>query len=65
MAPKIFLSIENGQFFSSNKWQMMSFLNRRDVLVPKLLFSFFATFWVWVTSGARGSVSVGFGGPVN
>ena len=26
----------------------------------KILFSFFADFWVQVTSGARGSVSVGF-----
>ena len=31
-------------------------------LIPKIPFSFFAEFWVRVTSGARGSVSVGFWG---
>ena len=30
-----------------------------DELIPKIQFS---QFWVWVTSGARGSVSVGFWG---
>ena len=40
-------------FFSPNTWQMMSFLNPLDALIPKMPFSFFADFWVWVTSGAR------------
>ena len=31
-------------------------------LIPKIPFSFLADFWVWVTSEARGSVSVGFWG---
>ena len=63
---KIFLSIKIGQiFFSPNIWQMMLFLNPLDALIPKIPFSFFADFWVWVTSEARGSVSVGFWGPVN
>ena len=35
----------------------MTFLNPLDALIP---FSFFTDFWVWVTSEARGSVSVGF-----
>ena len=30
--------------------------------IPKIPFSFFADFWVWVTSEAWGSVSVGFWG---
>ena len=30
-----------------------------DALIPKIPFSFFANFWVWVTSEAWGSVSVG------
>ena len=34
----------------------MTFLNPLDVLIPKISFSFFANFWVWVTSEARGSV---------
>ena len=43
----------------------MTFLNSLDALIPKMPFSFFAQFWVRVTSGAQGSVSVGFWGPVN
>ena len=39
---------------------MMLFLNPIDALNPNIGFSFFAEFWVWVTSGARGSISVGF-----
>ena len=37
----------------------MTFLNPLVALIPKTLFPFFAEFWVWVTSEARGSVSVG------
>ena len=55
------LSIKSGQFFSPNTWQM-TFLNPLDALIPKIPLSFFADFWVWVTSEARGSVSVGFWG---
>ena len=40
----------------------MTFLNPLDTLIPKIPFSFFADFWVWVTSEAQGSVSVGFWG---
>ena len=43
-------------------WQMMTFLSPLDALIPKIPFSFFADFWVWVTSEAQGSVSVGFWG---
>ena len=50
------------KFFLTNTWQMMIFLNPFDALIPKIAFSFPAEFWVWVTSGARGSVSVGFWG---
>ena len=39
---------------------MMFFLNPLDALIPKIPFSFFANFWVWVTSEAGGSVSLGF-----
>ena len=62
--PKILLKIfKNGQnFFSPNTWQIMTFLNPLDALIPKIPFSFFADFWVWVTSEARGSVSIGFWG---
>ena len=49
-------------FFPPNLWQMMTFLNPLDALIPKIPFSFFADFSVWVTSEARGSVSVGFWG---
>ena len=41
---------------------MITFLNPLDVLTPKIPFSFFAEFGVRVTSGAPGSVSVGFCG---
>ena len=52
-------------FFPPNIWHMMTFLNPLDALIPKIPLSFFANFWVWVTSEARGSDSVGFWGPVN
>ena len=58
----MFLSIKISRFFSPNIWQMMTFLNPLDALIPKIPFSFCPDFWVWVTSEARGSVSVGFGG---
>ena len=32
---KVFLSIENAQFFSSNTWQMMPFLNPLHGVIPK------------------------------
>ena len=57
-----FLRIKIGQFFSRNIWQMISFLNPLDALIPKIPFSFLADFWVRVTSEARGLVSVGFWG---
>ena len=47
-------------FFPLDIWQMMTFLNHLNELIPKFPFSVFADFWVWVTSEARGSVSVGF-----
>ena len=40
----------------------MTFLNPLDALIPKIPFSFFPDFWVWVTAEAQGSVSVGFWG---
>ena len=40
----------------------MTFLNPLDALIPKIPFSFFPAFWVWVTSGAWESDSVGFWG---
>ena len=45
-------------------WHMMTFLNPLDALITKIPFSFFffAEVCVRVTSGARGSVSVGFWG---
>ena len=62
-APKNILRIEDGQnVFSSSIWQMMVFLNPFDAMIPKILFSFFAHFWVRVTSEARGSVLGGFWG---
>ena len=60
---KIFSSTKIGRFFfSPNIWQMMTCLNPLDALIPKIPFSFFSDFWVWVTSEARGSDSVGFWG---
>ena len=53
---------DNRIFFSPNTWQMMTFLNPLDALIPKIPFSFFADLWVRVTSKARGSVSVGLWG---
>ena len=53
-AEKVF-SIENGQFFFPPiTWHMMTFLNPLNALIPKIPFSLFAEFWVWVTSGPRG-----------
>ena len=40
----------------------MTFLNPLEALIPKIPFSFFSDFWVWVTSEAQGSVSVAFWG---
>ena len=40
----------------------MTFLNPLDALIPKIPFSFFVDFWVWVTSEGRGSVLVEFWG---
>ena len=53
-----------GQDKGVHIWQMMTFLNPLDALIPKIPFSFFADFWVRVTSEAPG-VSLGriFGGP--
>ena len=43
-ALKIFLIIENGQFFfSTNPWQKMTFLNPLDALIPKISLSFLQT----------------------
>ena len=66
-APEIFFSMEGGQNFLVNQihGKMMIFLNPLDALLPKVLCSFFAKFRVWVTSGARGSVSVGMWGPIS
>ena len=41
-------------------WQLMTFLNPLDALIPKIPFSFFFNFWVCVTCKAWGSDSVGF-----
>ena len=40
----------------------MTFLNPLDALIPKIPLSFFPDFWVWVTTKAWGSDSVGFWG---
>ena len=40
----------------------MNFLNPLDALIPKIPFFFPPDFWVWVTSKAWGSDSVGLGG---
>ena len=48
--------------FSSNPWHMTTFLYPLDALIPKIPFSIFGELWVRVTSEARGSVSLGFGG---
>ena len=61
-ALNIFLPIENGLFFLPNPWHTKTFLNPLDVLIPKILFSFFAEFCVRVTSRAQESVSIGFRG---
>ena len=62
LAPRKFLNIKIGQFFPPDLWQMMSFLKPLDALIRKIPCSFFADFWVWVTSEARGSFLVGFWG---
>ena len=54
-----FLSIKIGQFFFTKYVANHDF---SEPLIPKIPFSFFADFWVWVTSEARRSVSVGFWG---
>ena len=56
--------IENGQlfFFTKSLAKMMTFLDPLDALIPKIRFSLFAKFWVQVTSGVPGSVSVGIWG---
>ena len=40
-------------FFSPNTWQTMPFLNPLDALIPQIPFSFFAEFWIRVTSGGQ------------
>ena len=51
-----------GNFFSPNIWHMMTFLSPLKALTPKIPFSFLGHLCAWVTSKARGSISVGFGG---
>ena len=45
-APKIFSSTKIGRFFSPNIWQMTTFLNPLNALIPKIPFSFFPDFWI-------------------
>ena len=51
---KFFCVLTMAKKISPNTWQMMTFLNPLDALIPNIPFSFFADFWVWVTSEARG-----------
>ena len=60
--PTVFLALKMVGKLSPNTWQMMIFLNSFDALIPKIPFSILAEFWVRITSGAQGSVSVGFCG---
>ena len=61
------LSIKNGQFFPPpNIWQMTSFLNPFDALIPKIAFSFFSPiFRSWSPPRPGGQSRYEFGGPVN
>ena len=43
-APRIFLSITVGLFFSPNTWQVMTFLNPLDALILKFRFHFLPVF---------------------
>ena len=61
-APKIFLSAKIGQFFFTKYMANDDFSEPLDALIPKISFSFFPDFWVWVTSQPWGSDSVGFWG---
>ena len=61
-AENFFDHLKMVDFSSPNTWQIMNFPNPLNGLIPKIPFSFFAEFWVRVTSGPRGSVSVGFWG---
>ena len=56
------LRSRSGSPSGPNIWQMMTFLNPLDALIPKIPFSFFTDFGVWVTSEAWGLVLVGFRG---
>ena len=63
---KVFLSIENGDLFGPNTWQMMNFLHPLDALAPTIPFLFFFCFVSSFRSrsppGRQGPVSVGFRG---
>ena len=48
--------------FPPNTWQMMTFLNPLDALIPEIPFSLLCRFWVQVTCEAQGSVSVALWG---
>ena len=49
--------IGHSEFFFLSITAPPAFLNPLDALIPKIpLFSFFADFWVWVTSEAWGLV---------
>ena len=61
-APKIFLSIENGPFSPPNTWQMMTFLNPLNALIPEIPFSLLPNFGSGSPPGPPWSVSVGFCG---
>ena len=62
-APDLFCALEMVNFvFTEYEYEMITCLNPLDALIPKIPFSLFADFWVWVTSEAQGSVSVGFRG---
>ena len=62
---KFLLSIENGQFFSLNTWQMMTIVKPLDALIPKTLFSFFFCRFSGPSHLRGPGVSLGriFGGP--
>ena len=61
-AENFFSALKMVIIFLTKSWQMMTSLNPLNAPIPKIPFSFLADFSVRVTSGARGSVSVGFRG---
>ena len=62
LAPK---ALKMVTFFSPNTWQILTFLNPLNALIPKIPFSFFAEMGSGSPPGPGGQSPLDFAGPIN